>query len=104
MDCRFVYMTCSTAEEARLIGRALVQEHIAACVNILGDIESIYEWQGELCEECEVAMIAKTTATRMPALIVRVKELHSYDCPCIIGLPIGEGHQPYLDWLSESCS
>ncbi|MFM1548419.1 MAG: divalent-cation tolerance protein CutA [Lentisphaeria bacterium] len=104
MDCRFVYMTCSTAEEARLIGRALVQEHIAACVNILGEIESIYEWQGELCEECEVAMIAKTTATRMPALIVRVKELHSYDCPCIIGLPIGEGHQPYLDWLSESCS
>ena len=104
MDCRFVYMTCSTAEEARLIGRALVQEHIAACVNILGDIESIYEWQGELCEECEVAMIAKTTATRMPALIVRVKELHSYDCPCIIGLPIGAGHQPYLDWLSESCS
>tara|TARA_B110000014_G_scaffold247200_1_gene220539 strand:- start:963 stop:1256 length:294 start_codon:yes stop_codon:yes gene_type:complete len=97
-------MTCSTAEEARLIGRALVQEHIAACVNILGEIESIYEWQGELCEECEVAMIAKTTATRMPALIVRVKELHSYDCPCIIGLPIGEGHQPYLDWLSESCS
>ena len=104
MDCRFVYMTCSTAEEARLIGRALVQEHIAACVNILGEIESIYEWQGELCEECEVAMIAKTTATRMPALIVRVKELHSYDCPCIIGLPIGEGPQPYLDWLSESCS
>ena len=104
MDCRFVYMTCSTAEEARLIGRALVQEHIAACVNILGEIESIYEWQGELCEECEVAMIAKTTATRMLALIVRVKELHSYDCPCIIGLPIGEGHQPYLDWLSESCS
>lgn len=104
MDYRFVYMICSTAEEARLIGRALVQEHIAACVNILGDIESIYEWQGELCEECEVAMIAKTTATRMPALIVRVKELHSYDCPCIIGLPIGEGHQPYLDWLSESCS
>ena len=104
MDCRFVYMTCSTAEEARLIGRALVQEHIAACVNILGDIESIYEWQGELCEEREVAMIAKTTATRMPALIVRVKELHSYDCPCIIGFPIAEGHQPYLDWLSESCS
>ncbi len=104
MDYRFVYMTCSSAEEARSIGRALVQESIAACVNILGDIESIYEWQGELCEEREVAMIAKTTVARMPALIARVKELHSYDCPCIIGLPIGEGYQPYLDWLSESCS
>ena len=80
MDYRFVYMTCSSAEEARSIGRA------------------------ELCEEREVAMIAKTTAARMPALIARVKKLHSYDCPCIIGLPIGEGYQPYLDWLSESCS
>ena len=76
MDYRFVYLTCSSAEEARSIGRALVQE---------------------------IAMIAKTTAARMPALIARVKELHSYDCPCIIGLPIGEGYQPYLDWLSESC-
>lgn len=97
-------MTASNRDEARRIGRALVEEGLAACVNVLGDIESIYRWEGRICEEPEVAFIAKTTAAKSDALTRRVVELHSYDTPCVSILPVESGHPAYLAWVHDSLS
>ena len=101
MNHRFVYVTASSREEARTIGRALVQERLVACVNILDGMSSIYWWQGEVQDEQEAVLIAKTTAALMPDVIDRVKALHSYDVPCVVSLPILEGNPDYLEWVDE---
>jgi len=95
----FVYVTCSTEEEAAKLGATLVKERLAACVNILGPIRSIYEWKGELRDEREVAMIAKTAQPLVEELTARVREMHSYDCPCVVALPIAAGNPAFLDWI-----
>jgi periplasmic divalent cation tolerance protein len=102
MNIRFVYMTASGPEEAQKIGRELVTTGLAACVNILPRMNSIYVWEGKLEEASEVVMIAKTTAERIPELIDRVKALHSYSCPCIVSLAVEGGYPPFLEWVSES--
>ena len=99
MDNRFVYVTASSRDEARAIGRALVEERLVACVNILDGMSSMYWWQGEIQDDQEAVLIAKTTATRMPQVIERVQALHSYDVPCVVGLPILEGNPDYLSWI-----
>ncbi len=100
MDIRFVYMTASGPEEAKRIGRELVAAHLAACVNILPQMSSVYAWEGKLEEASEVVMIAKTTEQRVPELIARVKSLHSYSCPCIVSLAVEEGYPPFLEWIA----
>ncbi|HKI43817.1 MAG TPA: divalent-cation tolerance protein CutA [Balneolales bacterium] len=95
----FVYITTSNREEAEAIGRQLVEEHLAACVNIVGGMHSIYWWNDEVNDGHETILIAKTMEDRLDALRERVVTLHSYDCPCIVALPIEGGHQPYLDWI-----
>ncbi len=102
MDIRFVYMTAGSLAEARTIGRELVESGLAACVNILPGMQSIYRWEGKIEEATEVVVIAKTTAPRVPALTAKVKSLHSYDCPCIVSLKVDGGYQPYLDWITGS--
>ncbi len=97
----WVYMTAGHREEAKRIGRALLEERLAACVNIFDGMSAMYWWEGEIQEESETAMIAKTRGDLMESLIERVRELHSYDCPCIISLPIEDGYEGYLDWLAE---
>ena len=104
MDIRFVYMTAGSLDEARAIGRELVESNLAACVNILPGMQSIYRWEGKVEDASEVVMIAKTTAAQMPALTGRVKSLHSYTCPCIVSLRIEGGYQPYLDWIVANAS
>jgi len=99
---RWVYMTASKRDEALRIGRVLVEEGLAACVNLLGETTSIYRWKGVIHEDAEIAFIAKTTADLLPALTERVAALHSYECPCIVALSIDGGHGPFLDWLAES--
>ena len=94
-----VYMTASSVAEANRIGRALVEERLAACVNVLGGIHAIYRWQGAVEEADEVAMIAKTTAPRFRDLENRVRELHGYDVPCVVAWPHSAGHGPFLDWV-----
>ena len=101
MSINFIYMTVGSKEEARKIGQALVTARLAACVNILDQMNSFYMWDGEIQDDTEVVMIAKTTAERVPDLIEKVKSLHSYDCPCIVSLPVAGGHQPFLDWIAE---
>jgi len=100
MKINFIYMTVGSKEEARKIGKALVTAGLAACVNILDNMNSFYVWQGELQDDTEVVMIAKTTEDRVAQLIKKVESLHSYDCPCIVSLPVTGGHQPFLDWIA----
>jgi periplasmic divalent cation tolerance protein len=97
-----VVMTASSRDEARSIARILVEEELAACCNLLGDVESIYRWKGKVEEAREVMVLVKTTASRFNALRQRVVELHSYDVPELIALSIVEGLPEYLDWLRES--
>jgi periplasmic divalent cation tolerance protein len=97
----FVYATAGDAAEARRIGRAVVEGQLAACANIITGMRSLYWWQGKLEEGREAVLILKTTEDRLEALVARVKELHSYDCPCIEALPVVAGHQPFLDWVAQ---
>ncbi len=100
MNVNFVYMTAGSPEEAHSIGRELVASKLAACVNILNDMNSIYMWDGKVQEDSEVVMIAKTTEKQLPALVDKVKSLHSYDCPCIVAIPVSGGNQAFLDWIA----
>ena len=101
MKINFVYMTAGSKDEARNIGKELVSSKLAACVNILDNMNSFYMWDGELQDDNEVVMIAKTTQDRVPDLVQKVKALHSYDCPCIVSLPVTDGNQAFLDWIVE---
>jgi periplasmic divalent cation tolerance protein len=100
---RVVFVTCPTRGLARKIARAVVQKHLAACVNIiLPPVESLYTWKGKL--ECarEYLLVVKTTAKRLAALEKEVKRLHSYEVPEFIALPISDGSKEYLAWLDDS--
>lgn len=101
MEIRFVYMTAGSRGEAAAIGRRLVEERLAACVNILTPMQSIYRWEGKVEEAAEAVMIAKTTAGCLERLVSRVKELHSYDCPCVVAWKITGGNPAFLDWVAE---
>ncbi len=101
MKVVFVYMTAGSAEEARAIGSALVASGLAACVNIVESMKSIYRWEGKIQEDDEVVMIAKTTDGRLPELTEKVRSLHSYDCPCVVALPAEGGNPEFLAWIVE---
>ncbi len=101
MTINFIYMTAGSLEEARKIGKELVISKLAACVNILNNMNSIYVWQGKVQEDSEIVMIAKTTEDRVPQLVEKVKSLHSYECPCIVSIPVSGGNQAFLDWIAE---
>lgn len=101
VEFRLVYITAKNLEEARRIGKMLVKEKLAACVNILEDSKSIYFWDGKLQESDEAVLLVKTRETLVPKLIEHVKALHSYSCPCIVTLPILEGNPDYLAWLAK---
>ncbi len=101
MGLRFVYMTTGTQAEARRIGRALVEARLAACVNIISGMNSMYWWEGELQDDNETVLIAKTREELLADLIDKVKAMHSYECPCVVALPIEAGNPAYLDWLAR---
>lgn len=103
-EIRFVYMTCTDKNEARKIGRALVESRLAACVNILDPMESLYWWDGAVQNDQETVLIAKTTREKVPELKKQVISLHSYECPCIVCLPVDAGHEDYLDWIRTQVS
>jgi periplasmic divalent cation tolerance protein len=99
-DAVIVLCTCSSETEANHIAGALVDARLAACVNILpSPIQSIYRWKGKVEEAQEILLLIKTTQERFPALRDRIAELHSYETPEIIALPIWAGSEKYLAWL-----
>lgn len=95
----FVYMTAADKSEATEIGRTLVRERLAACVNILDNMVSLYWWEGSVQQGSEAVLIAKTTSELVEPLVERVKQLHSYQCPCVVALPIQAGNADYLAWI-----
>ena len=97
-----VYATFADAEEAQRIGRAMVEQRLAACVNILGPCRSIYRWHGRIEEADEVAALFKTTAGEAPVLIDAIGTLHSYALPAAVAWPIGEAPEPYRAWVIEN--
>ena len=101
MDLVFAYVTAGSRDEAARIGRALVEERLAACVNILPGMTSIYRWQGAVESAEELVVIAKTRAGMLDRLTARVKELHSYEVPCVVGVPVDGGNPDYLRWLAD---
>jgi len=101
MDLRFCYITAGTREEAQRIGRALVEERLAACVNILPGMNSIYRWEGAVQDDEETVLIAKTRAALVPRLTERVRALHSYAVPCVVALAIEGGNPDFLRWIED---
>lgn len=103
-DARVVFTTAGNSTEAEKIARALVDRQLAACVNILPQIRSIYRWQGNVEDALEILLVIKTTAAQFPAVRDAICELHSYDVPECIALPITDGSPDYLKWLAENVS
>ena len=96
-----LFVTCGSEEEALKVARALVEERLAACANVVSPIRSIYRWEGKVWDEKEWLLIIKTQRSRFEELEKRVRSLHSYTTPEIIALPIVEGSSPYLRWIEE---
>jgi periplasmic divalent cation tolerance protein len=101
-DAIIVFMTASNGEEAARLAEMLVGAHLAACVQILPEIESVYRWQGKIERAPEVLILAKTTRSKFEELEREVRALHSYDTPEIIAVPVVAGSAAYLTWLSEA--
>ena len=97
-----VFITAGSREAASQIAEKLVDEKLAACVNIIPQIESIYRWEGKICRDSEQLLVAKTEQAYYERLEAAVRAIHSYDTPEIIALSITRGSAPYLKWLSES--
>ena len=97
-----VFVTTPTSDEAGRIAETLVAQRLAACVNIVGGVRSVYWWKGEVSDETEVLCLIKTTAERFATLRARLIELHPYEVPEVIALDITAGHPAYLEWLESS--
>ena len=104
MSQMLVYVTAANRDEASAIGRVVVGERLAACANVLGDIASFYWWDGAVQEDGEVSLILKTQDHLVEPLTQRVKELHSYDCPCVVAIPIAGGNPDFLNWIVNETS
>ena len=101
-DAIVVFMTAPGADEARRIANELVQRQLAACVQILPEIESLYRWKGEVQRDKEILILAKTTAAQFDALERAVREIHSYETPEIVAVPMTHVSEPYRAWLAEN--
>jgi periplasmic divalent cation tolerance protein len=103
MKTKLIYVTTASSDEAVRIAETVVTERLAACANILDGVTSLFHWEGKLCRENEALLILKTTEEKADALTARIKELHSYECPCIVVLPIEGGNPAFLEWLHSEC-
>lgn len=103
-NLRLLYVTTSSKEEARNIGKDLIEKDLAACVNIMDGMESMYKWEGKLQVDQECVLIIKTHYSRVKKVTRLINEMHSYECPCVISFTIteDEGNEDYLKWLEDS--
>lgn len=102
MSAATVYAVFATAAEAERIGETVIAERLAACINILPPVRSIYRWQGEIRRGDEVAAILKTSQPTAEALIARIAELHSYEVPCVVAWPIAALPASFAAWIEDS--
>lgn len=102
MSQTLIYVTAPDREEALGMARALVDARLVACATVLGGATSVFRWEGERQEAAEVVMIAKTTGERREAVIAKLRELHSYDLPCILSVPLDGGNREFLDWIETT--
>ena len=100
-EAMWVYVTCESESQAHDIGMQVLKERLAACANIIPGMRSMYWWEGKLEEARESVLIFKTTTDSFAQLSERIKALHSYDVPCVIGLPIMGGNADYLSWIHK---
>jgi periplasmic divalent cation tolerance protein len=100
-DKRIVLSTAGSEDEARRIAQHLVEKHLAACVNIIPRIESIYRWQGKVESSQEWLLLIKTSTEKFSAVRDAIRELHSYDLPECIAVSIDDGSAEYLEWLAD---
>lgn len=100
-DAIFVYVSCKDIRQARKIAGHCVTERLAACANIFPSMESVYWWDGQVNNEAETVLILKTVQGRYKDVEKAVKSIHSYECPCIVSLPVAEGYAPYLNWIMQ---
>jgi len=98
-ELRVVLMTAPDVSTARELARRLIEERLAACVNIVPGLVSVFRWEGEVQEESEVLLVLKTTAMGVPVLVERAATLHPYDVPEVLALSVGESNAPYRDWV-----
>ncbi len=96
-----IYITAASRDEALTIGRAVVEARLAACANVFPGVTSVYWWEGSRQEDSEAALILKTRQDLVDQVVAKVKELHSYECPCVVALPIAGGNKDFLDWISK---
>jgi periplasmic divalent cation tolerance protein len=101
-DKRIVLTTAGSAEEAQKIARHIVEQRLAACVNIVPKIESVYRWQGKVESSAEWLLLIKTTVEKFPNVRIAIRELHSYDLPECIAIAVEDGSEEYLDWIADS--
>ena len=94
-DIRLVYVTVPDADKAASIGKTLVDERLVACANVIDGMRSIYRWEGKTCDEAEALLLMKTVVAKADRVVERVCELHDYDCPCVVTLPIQEGNPDF---------
>lgn len=99
MPQSLIYVTAGSREEAVNIGRTLVESRLAACANVLSPMTSVYWWDGSVNEDDEVPLIMKTRDSLVDQAVEKVKALHSYDCPCVVAVPITGGNPAFLEWI-----
>jgi periplasmic divalent cation tolerance protein len=100
MTAAIGYVTAPSRDDALRIGRTLVAERLAACANVLDGMTSVYQWQGAVEEASEAVLILKTRVELVERMTARVKQLHSYQCPCVVAWPIAAGNADYLQWIA----
>ena len=99
MTAMLMYSTAPTKDEAQRIARTVVDERLAACANVIAGVTSMYWWEGSVQEDVEAVIIMKTRADLVEALTSRVRDLHSYQCPCVVAVPIEGGNAEFLTWI-----
>lgn len=101
MGAVWVYVTAKDSDEAEKLGRAVVEARLAACANVLGPTRAIYWWEGQVESGPEAAVVLKSRDELVPAITEMITDLHGYDCPCVVALPITGGNPEFLGWLDE---
>ena len=101
MQPTLIYITVPNREEAILLSRELVGKKLAACANIIDHVTSLYWWDGEIDQNNELIIIVKTLSSYVDQIVTLVKQLHSYDCPAILAVPVTGGNNDYIEWISK---